>query len=199
MNRKDKGKAKRHFFLAVEIPQNIAGQIHDIQAGLPGEWPSKTKQDYHCTLAYFGGVEEDRIPELKREITKISYRGFPLHVSGFGCFNRANTSKRNHVLFAKFNDGAQSEIKSLHSKVIAGLRVKRFQVGRLEIYPPVTIRKIPLTEGDEKEMIDFIRCNETFKSTAWSARNMVLYESLPHGLREAGKPTYFEECRFSLL
>lgn len=198
MQNKEKGKAKRHFFLAVEISPSIADQIYNVQSSLPPEWQAKEKYDYHCTLAYFGGVEDERIDELKGEISKISYGSFPLNIAGFGCFNRTNTGKRNHVLFAKFNDAAQSEIKTLHSKVISRLRLKKFQVGRLEIHPHVTIRKIPKTDQDEKEMIAFIRANENFKSTPWQAGEMVLYESLPHSKRKAGERTYIEECRFPL-
>lgn len=198
MTNNEKGKAKRHFFLAVEIPPYIADQIYQTQNNLPQEWHSKEKRDYHCTLAYFGHVADDRLDELKAEISKISYKAFPLHISGFDCFHRTNSGRKDHVLFAKFNDAAQSEVKNLHSKIIAHLRMKKFKIGRLDIHPHITIRKVPQNEQDESTMIDFIRRNEGFKTSSWMAEHMVLYESLPHHMRMAGQRTYFEETRMAL-
>ena len=72
-------------FLAVPIPESIAGRLLTLEADVPGaSW--RLAEQYHLTLRFIGDVNEATARDVDTELGRIIATPFEIALSGVGSF-----------------------------------------------------------------------------------------------------------------
>ncbi|WP_198655561.1 RNA 2',3'-cyclic phosphodiesterase [Streptomyces geranii] len=175
-------------FAAVLPPEDVSGQLADVVAGLrslPGSdglrWTGVP--GWHFTLAFYGEVAEDVVPELSERLARAAQRteGFALSVRGGGQFGHGR------ALWA----GAGGEVGVL--RVLAGLaeeagRGAGVEMGEHRHY------KAHLTVARSREAFEtrpYVEVLDGFTSRTWTVGELALVRSnLPRAGVVGEQPRY---------
>lgn len=88
-------------FTALEIPDDIAAELHGLHQPLPGaRWIDP--QHYHLTLRFVGDIDTMRAREFAANLAELSVDAFELTVSGLGAFGGNDP----HAVWAGFAPSA---------------------------------------------------------------------------------------------
>lgn len=85
---------KPHYFLAIDIPEEIADMIYKWTLNIKKEWTFQNwvhREDYHMTLAFLGTIDDkQRIENLCKKLENVgkNISPFSLKVSHIGTFGR---------------------------------------------------------------------------------------------------------------
>jgi 2'-5' RNA ligase len=181
----EKGSLKRHFFVAVNLPNWAKNLIEDeikSEQTVEGrdDWKWKDKAEYHISLAFPGALDEEQLQRLRAALSTLDHDAFDLNLEGTQFFLRHDDPKRkgaaSHVLWVGLSDKAESELRVLHYKIVDILRRNGFHYGRNDITPHVSIVKVPSTELSAVK--DFAHAHGDIESNSWPCTKIGLYETL---------------------
>ncbi|MFE7761188.1 RNA 2',3'-cyclic phosphodiesterase [Streptomyces sp. NPDC057438] len=146
---------------------------------------------WHFTLAFYGEVGEDVVPELSRRLERAARRSepFPLAVRGGGQFGRGR------ALWAGA-DGDLGALRLLADRAEAAARRAGVPMGEHRRYTP------HLTVARSREDVDvrpYVEVLDTFAGRTWTVADLVLVRSnLPTSGVPGEQPRYEAVGRWAL-
>ena len=172
-------------FVALDIPQEAAAYMADIQSRLKQEIGVRRWQplhNLHLTLHFLGDVKEDLVPVICEDMDIVSaiINPFTLRVGGFGAFPHADKPR---VLWLGLR-GQVSSLKQLH--LLLGKRFDLHQglaYDRKRYRPHVTLAHGPEEQENGLPLDEWNDRYLALEPPQWKARHVHLYRSelLPTG------------------
>ncbi|MFP3391830.1 RNA 2',3'-cyclic phosphodiesterase [Brevibacillus sp. SIMBA_040] len=172
-------------FVALDIPQEAAAYMADIQSRLKQEISVRRWQplhNLHLTLHFLGDVNEDLVPAICEDMDIVSaiINPFTLRVGGFGAFPHADKPR---VLWLGLR-GQVSSLKQLH--LLLGKRFDLHQdlaYDRKSYRPHVTLAHGPEEQENGLPLDEWNDRYLALEPPQWKAKHVHLYRSelLPTG------------------
>ncbi|MER5210067.1 RNA 2',3'-cyclic phosphodiesterase [Streptomyces sp. NPDC002838] len=175
-----------------EVTRELAAEVAQLRK-LPGaddlRWTGRP--GWHFTLAFYGEVDDDLVPELSARLERAAHRTapFPLALRGGGQFGHGR------ALWA----GAEGDLPTL------GLLADRAESAARKAGVPMGEHrryKAHLTVARSREDIDvrpYLAALKTFTSRTWTVEELVLVRSnLPKSGVPGEQPRYEAVDRWSL-
>ncbi|MBW2967557.1 RNA 2',3'-cyclic phosphodiesterase [Candidatus Woesearchaeota archaeon] len=80
-------------FIAIEVPEEVTRILKSLQdkLNIPGR-ATKTKS-FHLTLKFLGEVDDDVLPRLEEELSKVKFDSFKATMSDIGTFPNINNPR----------------------------------------------------------------------------------------------------------
>lgn len=158
-------------FIGLDIPPDVAAQIHLLSGGIPGaRW---TKEDnYHVTLTFIGEVSEAQIDDVDEALAGIDCPAFDLEIAGTGSFAQGDDPK---VLWLGVTENPT--LRLLKQRIDSAL--DRYDIPferRSRFTPHVTMarfRQMP----DEQKIAEFMQAHNLKHLPPIAVEDFVLYES----------------------
>jgi len=137
-----------HYFIAIDIPDEITDIIHEWTEKMQKDWEFKSwvhRQDYHITLAFLGFIEDEQRLELLCE--KLQHIGnnsspFSLKVSHIGTFGREQFPR---ILW--FGVEENNSLHLLRNQVYDACKQCEFSLDPRPFHPHITVAKKWKGEG----------------------------------------------------
>ncbi|MGW6927784.1 RNA 2',3'-cyclic phosphodiesterase [Streptomyces sp. NPDC054950] len=183
-------------FAAVLPPDDVADELAAETARLrtlPGadglRWTGRP--GWHLTLAFYGEVDDDLVPELSARLERAAHRGTPfaLAVRGGGQFGHGR------ALWA----GAAGDVPALRllaDRAEAAARKAGVEMGEHRRY------KAHLTLARSREAVDvraYVEALDAFEGRTWTVEELVLVRSsLPRSGVPGEQPRYEPVGRWAL-
>lgn len=175
-----------------EVTRELAAEIAELRK-LPGSddlrWTGRP--GWHFTLAFYGEVDDDLVPELSARLERAAHRTapFPLALRGGGQFGHGR------ALWA----GAEGDLPALRllaDRAESSARKAGVPMGEHRRY------KAHLTVARSREDIDvrsYLEALKTFTSRTWTVDELVLVRSnLPKSGVPGEQPRYEAVARWPL-
>ena len=140
-------------------------------------WDSKIKwvnlDDIHLTLHFFGEVEEDKIPVIKKLLTDIAqkHEEFTIHPERTGFFGKKHNPRVLWVGFRK-----SRELTELQKSIKKELEVHGFKTDDRPFSPHLTIGRIKHV-GDKDLFFDLISQYKDTYFQSTEVKKFILFES----------------------
>lgn len=158
-------------FIGLDIPPDVAAQIHLLSGGIPGaRW---TKEDnYHVTLTFIGEVSEAQIDDVDEALAGIDCPAFDLEIAGTGSFAQGDDPK---VLWLGVTENPT--LRLLKQRI--DIALDRYDIPferRSRFTPHVTMarfRQMP----DEQKIAEFMQAHNLKRLPPIAVEDFVLYES----------------------
>ncbi|GAB2899139.1 RNA 2',3'-cyclic phosphodiesterase [Streptomyces deserti] len=183
-------------FAAVLPPQDVTRELAreiDVLKKLPGaeglRWTGPP--GWHFTLAFYGEVDDDLVPDLSARLERVAHRTapFPLALSGGGQFGHGR------ALWT----GAEGDLRTMRllaDRSEAAARKAGVPMGERRRY------KAHLTVARSREAVDvrpYVEALGAFTSRTWTVRELVLVRSnLPKSGVAGEQPRYEAVARWPL-
>lgn len=186
----DHGRVR--LFTAIELPPRVRDALRAATSSLHTRHPGlrwSAEASWHLTLAFHGDVEENQVPELKRELAEAArrHRALELRLHGAGRFGR-------DILWARCV-GDLDEARSLAASVqaaaarITGSGDRRFRAH-------VTLARAR-KRSSAHAVRDALAGLDGLCTPSWVAEDIVLLRSEP-GAGADGGSRYTELGRYAL-
>jgi 2'-5' RNA ligase len=183
-------------FAAVLPPDHVASELAAEVAELrklPGEeglrWTGRP--GWHFTLAFYGEVDDDVVPELSARLERVARRSAPFELAlcGGGQFGHGR------ALWAGAR-GDVAELRLLADRSEAAARKAGLDMGEHRRYKP------HLTLARSRDAVDVrphVEALNTFEGRTWTVTELVLVRSnLPHSGVPGEQPRYEPVGRWPL-
>ncbi|GAB7109205.1 RNA 2',3'-cyclic phosphodiesterase [Streptomyces phaeofaciens JCM 4814] len=183
-----------------DVARELAAEVAELRrlpgadalrwTGRPG-WPRGGAADWHFTLAFYGEVDEDVVPDLSARLARAAHRTAPfaLAVRGGGQFGHGR------ALWA----GAAGEVPALRllaDRAEAAARKAGLDLGEHRRY------KAHLTLARSRDTVDvrpYVEALDAFASRTWTVGELVLVRSrLPRSGVPGEQPRYEPVGRWAL-
>ena len=157
-------------FSAIEIPDDIADDLHRLRAPLQGARWMKP-ENYHITLRFAGDIGNAEARELMANLASIETAGFELRLSGLGVFG----GDKPHSFWAGLAPEPKlDELARAHEKAArnAGLppETRAFR-------PHVTLARLKYSNAEA--VAGFLTRNGGYRSEPFFVTRVVLMSSRP--------------------
>lgn len=156
-------------FVAVDIPEDLRGDISSICYGLPGaKWV--TPDQLHLTLRFIGEVDGGVFREIRSVLENVKGQAFPLQIKGLGYFP---PRKDPRVLWVGLEKS--EALLQLRKKVDACLNSLGIESEKRKFSPHITLarlRKTPLVR-----LTNFLSGNNLFALPEFEVSVFYLYSS----------------------
>jgi RNA 2',3'-cyclic 3'-phosphodiesterase len=161
-------------FVAVELPEavreHLDARMSPLREALPG-WRWTPAAQWHLTLAFFGEVADDLLPEVTRRMRLAArrHRPFAAELSGLGAFTNA---RRARVLWAGVGGDRESLVR-LADSVSAGARRAKVDVEGRRYRPHMTLgrRRSPV------DLRELVTLGDAYAGPPWTVEEFVLVRS----------------------
>ncbi|ATO48448.1 RNA 2',3'-cyclic phosphodiesterase [Brevibacillus laterosporus] len=170
----------KRLFIALHVPTDVIAYIEAAQLQVKQELSADRWQplhNLHLTLHFLGDVDEQKIPELTKDIQIVSsiIRPFSLSIDHFGSFPQVGKPR---VLWL----GLQGNIESLQQMhLLLGKRLDRhqnIQYDKRSYEPHVTIaRKPKLHEERSLPLADWSHRFLPHPKPSWRVEGITLFQS----------------------
>ncbi len=177
-------------FAAARLPHDVRAHVEarvaPLREALP-DWRWVRPEQWHLTLAFFGEVDEPRVAELDRRISRAAGRHSPfsLRLGGLGAFGSA---RRATVLWVGI-EGDRGAVRALTGSVAAGGRRTGIAMEERRYRPHVTLARhrtpVDLSGTDA--------LGRDCTGPTWSVTDFVLVES-----RLGPQVEHLERARYRL-
>ncbi len=155
-------------FVALSIPDAVAGELLLMQAGVPGaKW--QTREQLHLTLRFIGEVNGRDANAIDDVLLALSAPGFSLALKGVGEFG----GKHPHSLWAGVRD--PEPVKHLNRKIETALQRTGLEAEQRKFMPHVTLARLRATQPGR--VIDYLADHALYSSPSFDVREFVLYSS----------------------
>lgn len=134
-------------FIAIPVPKEIREKIYKVSKEFEDEGIKLVEEEnLHLTLAFLGELKEQRVEEVKREISKIKAKKFELSLKGVATFPGFL-----RVIFVNASSKA-NELETLHKEVVKALK----NLGLIfdeRFSPHITIARVNKIQKEKVEKI----------------------------------------------
>lgn len=129
-----------HYFLGIEIPDDLKNFYNDWQQELKPIFPYKSwtdTRDLHITLSFLGEVHRDHLEKLVKQLEILQFSGsFTLSLEGLGTFGKGN---RPRVLFVDVR--LNEELLQLQQQIVKATETLGFEQEKRAYRPHLTLGK----------------------------------------------------------
>jgi RNA 2',3'-cyclic 3'-phosphodiesterase len=172
-------------FTAIEVPSEIADDLHHVHLPLPGARWIKP-ESYHITLRFIGDVSNSDAREFAANISRIEPDGFELRLAGVGVFGGDDP----HAVWAAVEPNVKlEELAKLHEKAA---RAARLPPETRPFKPHVTLAR--LKHSSAEAVARFLTRYGSYRSEPFFVARTVLMSSKPM----SGGGPYGIEDRFPM-
>jgi len=177
-------------FVAVRLPEDVAGDLIAAQAGLPAGRPV-APENLHLTLAFLGEHPEPVIEDVHFGLADFRLPSFDLALEGLGLFGDA----RPRVLYAGVR--REPELTRLREKVVQAARGAGLDPERKRYRPHVTLARFnrDLDGVDALRVRDFAGAGGGFRAGPFRVESFGLWRSF---LGKSGA-VYEEMAEYALV
>jgi 2'-5' RNA ligase len=155
-------------FVALSIPDSVAGELLLMQAGVPGaKW--QTREQLHLTLRFIGEVDGRDADAIDDALSAILAPGFSLALKGVGEFG----GKHPHALWTGVRDA--ESVKHLNRKIETALQRIGLEAEERKFTPHVTLARLRATPPER--VVDYLADHALYSSPSFDVRDYVLYSS----------------------
>jgi 2'-5' RNA ligase len=160
-------------FVALSIPDGIAGAMFLIQSGVPGaKW--QTREQLHLTLRFIGEVDGRDANAIDDALSAIAAPSFTLALKGVGEFG----GKNPRALWAGVND--PTAVSHLARKIETAMQRIGLPAEERKFTPHVTLAR--LRSAPAEKVIDWLADHALYASAPFEAASFTLFSSqLSHG------------------
>ncbi|MGF2617455.1 RNA 2',3'-cyclic phosphodiesterase [Rossellomorea vietnamensis] len=139
---------QHHYFFAVPIPQETKETMEEWSGKVKGALPFQRwvhPQDYHITLAFLGGTEEERLRKTIERVhaLKGEFHIFSLAVQQLGTFGKPSSPR---ILWSDVSPS--SSLSSLRDAVYSACLQEGYELDQRPFNPHITIAR--KWAGDEE-------------------------------------------------
>lgn len=129
-----------HYFLGIELPDDLKKFYNDWQQELKAIFPYKRwtdARDLHITLTFLGEVHRDRFEKLLKQLDRLQFSGsFQLSLEGLGVFGKLN---RPRVLFVDVR--LNKELLQFQQQIVRVTEALDFEQEKRAYHPHLTLGK----------------------------------------------------------
>lgn len=138
-------------FVAVKIPETIAGKIEEIRREaypIPNNYRWEPKEKYHLTLKFLGDIEENRNESIIKALENVASRNARINLAfdKFGFFKKSPVAG---ILWFGFNAG--KNIYEIAEQIDIKLNEIGFEKERRPFKPHLTLLR--LKGGEDPELL----------------------------------------------
>lgn len=153
-----------------DVRDHLDAQVAQLRETLPG-WRWVRPEHWHLTLAFFGEVDERRVPELETRLARAAARhpSLTLALNGLGAFS---SLRRATVLWVHV-DGDRDAVGALAASVAAAGRRTGVAVEERRYRPHLTLarRRTPV------DLTDQLASARDYQGPTFAVADIVLVES----------------------
>jgi RNA 2',3'-cyclic 3'-phosphodiesterase len=168
-------------FTGIEVPEDIAGRLSEIRAGLSGaHWAAP--DNYHITLRFAGDITDSEANHFAEALADVNFDSFEISLSGLGSFGG---NKPRAVWAAVKPPAALQMLQKAHERA-----------ARLVGLPPETRNYVPhitlarLRNVSPFVVADYLARYGGFFTAPFEVSRFVLFSSRPN---QGGGPYVVEE------
>lgn len=156
-------------FIAIELPDEIKGQLEGMGTGIPGSRWVPAGQ-LHLTLAFLGDVDDITLRLLTGALATIRLPGFTLRLSGTGCFPNL---RRPRVLWAGLEPEPRlDDLASLVHETVVACAIPQEE---RPFFSHITLARLKLPAPREVEA--FLAHHRTLEFPPFDVREFFLFQS----------------------
>ena len=103
-------------FVAVDLSSEVRGKViafRDAVSNSGADVKPVEDENLHITLRFLGEVNDGLLPEIKHNLSSLSFSSFRIHVKGAGAFPSISSPR---VIWVGVEEGSD-QLKSLHDAV----------------------------------------------------------------------------------
>ncbi|SIT10032.1 RNA 2',3'-cyclic phosphodiesterase [Neptunomonas antarctica] len=154
-------------FIAIDIPDTVQQQISRLYCNFHGiSWTPPER--LHITLAFLGRVQKKKLPDLNRQLDKITFTPFTLCCDRFGSFQSGDVW---------LGITPEDSITQLHQRIVDALReIDMGFEGRL-FKPHITLAYTK--KNDEQQIMTVLENRRTFDTLSFTVDHFNLKSSWP--------------------
>jgi 2'-5' RNA ligase len=158
-------------FLAVAVPEAVAGRMADLAARLRTGHPLPP-ENLHLTLAFLGEQDRPALEELHFALERLRPAPFPIEFGPLGTFGDAPSTVHAEVRMS-------APLRALHRAVQGAVFGAGITLDRRRFRPHVTIARLPrrLVADDLAAVARFLGTWAAAPLPGFTAEAMVLYRS----------------------
>jgi 2'-5' RNA ligase len=175
-------------FIALPVPEEIAGELVTLQSGVPDAYWVPT-ENFHVTLCFAGEVQGGVKKDLEEELSDIAGPQFSVSVAGVEQFSAGKQPKALVALVER-----SDRLDWLQQKVSTVARNCGIEVDRRRFRPHVTLARFGNGAETGHHIAQFIASHSTFRAGPWIADHFALYSSR----RSSAGSIYREEAAYEL-
>jgi 2'-5' RNA ligase len=165
-------------FIALPIPEEIAGALTTLQAGVPdARWVPA--ENFHVTLCFAGEVQGGAMRDLEEELSDIAGPPFPVAIAGVEQFSSGKQPRALVALVAR-----SDRLDWLHQKVVTVARNCGLSIERRKFRPHVTLARFAQGAETGHHIAQFMASHSTFQAGPWVADHFALFSSRNGAYRE---------------
>jgi 2'-5' RNA ligase len=157
-------------FLAIDLPEQIRGELERLQEHLPiGRLvPS---DNLHLTLSFLGEQSEAVCEDTHEALSEVHAKPFDLRLAGLGTFGKTSPQ----VIFADVEKC--EELIELERKITRRLRSAGVQFQKRRFRPHVTIARLPriLSTYGLARVQNFLASQASFQGSPFQVREFHFY------------------------
>jgi RNA 2',3'-cyclic 3'-phosphodiesterase len=168
------------------------------------------RANWHITLAFFGEVADDRLPELRERLSRAAHRGhpIPLRIAGGGSYG-------DRALWAGLVDGprdgpegpeestrrlpVESVRRLAASTAAAGRRAGVERQEPRRFHPHLTVARARSSTAETVDLSPYVTALRSFRGEPWTAGELALVRSnLPQSGQPGEQPRYEQVAAWPL-
>jgi len=155
-------------FTAIDIPQNIAERLSQVQEELEVGKPTRPEK-MHITLEFFQDLDSEEIDKLQNHLEKLETKTFQIEIKGLGVFP---SEKYIRVIWAGVNS---EKIHELHRE---SSKHNLESDNNHKFRPHVTIARVnDVRRGDKKKIHETLEKHSEEVFGSFKAEELKLYRS----------------------
>lgn len=156
-------------FTAIHLPKEQKLSLLSRMAGLPKvRW--QTEDQIHLTLRFIGEVEENRAEEIRLMLSEVSFKAFPIRLSGVGKFG---SPRRARMVWAGIE--GSNKLKPLQEKITNVLRRAGIPPDERKFTPHITLGRIKGNNGPRLQ--EFLEGNHDLSMPRFEVEEFHLMQS----------------------
>jgi 2'-5' RNA ligase len=149
----NRGAESWRIFCAVELSEDVRGQLHDhisvLREAVPQAVASWIRpENIHLTLKFFGNIAVDKLPTISAAAERATkeFSPFQIRIGGTGVFPRPS---RPQVLWIGVDDPS-GQLSTLQRRLDDECAIERFTKEDRAFRPHLTIARIRKPEGTRR-------------------------------------------------
>lgn len=160
--------SSRRLFVALRPPEDVAEALLDTMEGIPAaRW--QDADNLHITLRFVGEVDRHTAADLETALESVTFRPFPLAISGVGHFEG---NRRAKAVWARIAPSAA--LDELQMRVEMACRRAGLPAETRRFTPHITIARLNSGTGP---IGDWLHANGALQLGPWQVDGFSLFES----------------------
>ena len=156
-------------FIGVDVEEKLKEKIVKIQKNITRAGIKLVeRENLHFTLKFLGEIDDEKIEQVKKKLSEVSFKAFKIFIKGVGAFPNINYIR---IIWIGCDSPEMNKLSEIVDEKLAGIGFKRNEkyqnhvtIARVRIKPPEKlikkIRELKDTEIGEM-VVDKIKLKES--------------------------------------